>query len=248
VANLISSLPALTIANCITGGNAAACALFHRDPGTGGIFGNAGFINGINQNTGYLKTTGVDYAANYRTNFSDWGMGDWGGLSFNLVGTWTKTYVTQPITGGGTFDCAGLYGVVCSSNANLGPTPKWRSKLRVTWTTPWPLTISADWRYVSSVKFDVNSTNPFLADPLGRKDIPDAQIPAYNWFDLSATWKVRDTVTLRAGVNNVFDKDPPILDSNAFAASGPPAGNGNTYPGTYDSLGRMIFVGITADF
>jgi len=248
VANLISSLPALTIANCIGQGNAAACALFHRDPSTGGLFGNQGFVNATNINTGYLQTSGVDYAANYRTNFSDWGMGDWGGLSFNFVGTWTKEYVTQPITGGGTFDCAGLYGVVCSSNANLGPTPKWRNKLRVTWNTPWPVTISADWRYVSSVKFDVNSTNPFLADPLGRTDVPDAKISAYNWFDLSGTWKVRDTVTLRAGINNIFDKDPPILDSNAFAASGPPAGNGNTYPGTYDALGRTVFVGLTADF
>jgi len=249
VANLISSLPALTIVNCIGQHLPAACALFHRDPATGGLFGNTGFINATNINTGYLQTAGVDYAANWRTNFSDWGMGEWGGLGFNLVGTWTEKYVTQPVTGGGTFDCAGLYGVVCSSNANLGPTPKWRSKLRVTWTTPWPaLTLSADWRYISSVKFDVNSKNPFLADPLGRKDIPDATIPAANYFDLSGTWKVRDTITFRAGVSNIFDKDPPILDSNAFAASGPPAGNGNTYPGTYDALGRTVFVGVTADF
>jgi len=172
-------------------------------------------------------------------------MGDWGGLAFNLVGTWTKSYVTQPITGGGTFDCAGLYGVVCSSNANLGPTPKWRSKLRVTWTTPWPVTISADWRYVSSVKFDVNSTNPFLADPLGRHDIPDATIPAYNWFDLSATWKVRDTVTLRAGVNNVFDKDPPLTSTAYFSSA---LENGNTFPGVYDALGRFLFANVTIQF
>jgi iron complex outermembrane receptor protein len=248
VANLISSLPALTIVNCIGQHTAAACALFHRDPATGGLFGNQGFINATNINTGYLKTSGVDVAANYRANLSDWGMGDHGGLSFSLNGTWTKEYITQPVTGGGTFDCAGLYGVVCSSNANLGPTPKWRHKLRVTWTTPWPVTISADWRYISKVRFDVNSTNPFLADPLGRTDIPDATIPAAHYFDLSGTWKVRDTMTLRFGVNNILDRDPKILDSNAFAASGPPAGNGNTYPGTYDALGRTVFVGITADF
>jgi iron complex outermembrane receptor protein len=248
VANLISSLPALTIVNCIGQHTAAACALFHRDPTTGGLFGNTGYINAININTGYLKTSGVDVAANYRSNFSDWGMGDWGGLAFSLNGTWTKDYITQPVTGGGTFDCAGLYGVVCSSNANLGPTPKWRHKLRVTWTTPWPVTLSADWRYISQVKFDVNSKNPFLADPLGRTDIPDANIPAAHYFDVSGTWKVRDTMTVRFGINNILDRDPKILDSNAFAASGPPAGNGNTYPGTYDALGRTVFVGITADF
>jgi len=248
VANLISSLPALTITDCLTLGDPAACSSFHRDPTTGAIFGNTGYINAVNVNTGYLQTAGVDYAANYRTNFSDWGLGEWGGLSFNLIGTWTQEYITQPVTGGGTFDCAGLYGVVCSTNANLGPTPKWRSKFRVTWNTPWPVTISVDWRYLSSVKFDANQSNPFLADPFGRVDTVDGKIPAYNYFDLSGTWKVRDTVTFRAGVTNIFDKDPPILDSNSFPASGPPAGNGNTYPGTYDSLGRMVFVGVTADF
>ncbi|HEV2531126.1 TonB-dependent receptor domain-containing protein [Phenylobacterium sp.] len=246
VANLISSLPALTVIDCLRNGNPAACAQFHRDPASGGIIGGPGFVTALNINTGYLKTSGVDVAANYRTNFSDWGMGEWGGLGFSMVGTYTNNYITQPATGGGTFDCAGLFGVVCSSNANLSPMPKWKHKLRVTWNTPWPVTVSLDWRYLSSVKFDLNESNVFLKGAV--RDIPDAKIPAFNYIDLSGTWKVRDTVTLRAGVNNVFDKDPPVLDSDAFPASGPPAGNGNTYPGTYDALGRTVFVGITADF
>lgn len=41
---------------------------------------------------------------------------------------------------------------------------------------------------------------------------------------------------------------PPFLDSNSFPASGPPFGNANGYPGTYDTLGRTIFVGLSADF
>ncbi|MDB5467421.1 MAG: TonB-dependent receptor [Phenylobacterium sp.] len=248
VANLISSLPALTVTDCIANSNPTACALFHRDPTTGAIFGNQGYVVATNVNTGYLQTSGIDVNANYRTSFSDLGLGDWGSLALNLVGTYTKEYVTQPTTGGGTFDCAGLFGVVCSSNAQGGPIPKWRHKFRVTWTTPWPVTVSLDWRYIGKVKFDVNQSNVFLADPFGRTDVPDAQIKSYNYIDLSGTWKVRDAITLRAGVNNVFDKDPPFLDSNNFPASGPPFGNGNTYPGTYDALGRTLFVGLTADF
>lgn len=248
VSNLISSLPALTINDCIVNSNPAACGQFHRDPATGAIFGNTGYIVATNINTGYLQTSGVDMQANYRAQLSDWGLGEYGGLSFNFVGTYTNEYITQPTTGGGTFDCAGLYGVVCSSNAQGGPIPKWRHKLRVTWTTPWPVTLSASWRYIGGVDFDVNEKNTFLADPFGRTDVPDAHIKAYSYLDLSGTWKVRDAISLRAGVNNVFDKDPPFLDSNNFPASGPPFGNGNTYPGTYDSLGRTIFFGLTADF
>jgi len=248
VENLISSLPQLTIIDCVLNGNAAACSKFNRDPATGALFGNAGFVDATNVNTGYLQTSGVDVNANYRTEFADWGMGEWGGLGFNFVGTWTREYITQPTTGGGTFDCVGLYGPVCSANAQGGPIPEWRHKLRVTWTTPWPLTLSASWRYISSVNFDANQTNVFLADPLGRTNTVDDEIESYNYLDLSGTWKLRDTMTLRFGVNNVLDKDPPFLDSNNFPASGPPFGNGNTYPGTYDALGRTVFVGLTADF
>jgi iron complex outermembrane receptor protein len=255
IANLISSLPNLTVVDCVLNGNAAACSRFHRDPTSGAIFGAAGYVDATNANTGYLRTSGVDVNANYRTKFSDWGMGEWGGLSFNLVGTYTNKYEVQPATGGGTFDCAGLYGPVCSaigtgaaSPASTGPIPKWRHKFRVTWTTPWPVTVSLDWRHVGSVKMDANQSNLFLADPLGRRDVLDAKIKSFDYLDISGTWAVRDAITLRAGVNNVFDKDPPILDANNFPAAGPPYGNGNTYPGTYDALGRTLFVGLTADF
>ncbi|MDB5423675.1 MAG: TonB-dependent receptor [Phenylobacterium sp.] len=248
VANLVSSLGAFSITDCISNGNAASCALFHRDPTTGGIFGNQGFVIATNINTGYLKTSGLDVNANYRTDLSDLGMGEMGSLAFNFVGTYTEKYITQTVTGGSTYDCAGLYGVICSAAAQGGPIPKWRHKFRVTWTTPWPVTLSADWRYIGATKFDANSSDPALKDPFGRTDTVDARIKAYSYFDLSGTWKVRDAITFRAGVNNILDKDPPFLDSNAFPASGPPFGNGNTYPGTYDALGRTLFVGLTADF
>ena len=94
-------------------------------------------------------------------------------------------------------------------------------------------------------KHDPN--NPVLHNPLAP-DVDDASIPAFNYLDLSAEWRIRDHMVLHAGVNNVFDKDPPIVDSNSFGISAPPFGNGNTYPQVYDSLGRTIFIGITADF
>ena len=47
------------------------------------------------------------------------------------------------------------------------------------------------------------------------------------------------------GVNNVLDKDPPILPSTSLPA---PFFNGNTYPQVYDTLGRYIFMNLKADF
>lgn len=48
---------------------------------------------------------------------------------------------------------------------------------------------------------------------------------------------------LRAGVNNLFDVDPPVVGADYQSGV---AANGNTYAGVYDTLGRWLFVGLTA--
>ncbi len=128
---------------------------------------------------------------------------------------------------------------------------------RITWNSKWNFSVSAAWRYISSVKLDLNESNPLLAGKNVIGEVygifPDlvakeAKVPAANYFDLSGTWTVKDGVTFRFGVNNLFDRDPPVIDSTNLAPASPPFGNGNTFPGVYDSLGRTIFVGLTADF
>jgi outer membrane receptor protein involved in Fe transport len=119
--------------------------------------------------------------------------------------------------------------------------------LRVTWTSPWDFSVSANWRHLGGVKFDGNTSNTNLNDG-APFDVPDNKIGAFDYFDLSANWTVTEGLELRAGVDNIFDKNPPTLDSNTLAISGPPFGNGNTYPGVYDSLGRTVFVGGTYKF
>jgi iron complex outermembrane recepter protein len=59
-----------------------------------------------------------------------------------------------------------------------------------------------------------------------------------NYFDISASWDVNDSINLYGGINNLFSKDPPIVGSAASYA--------NTYPATYDSFGRVTFIGIKA--
>jgi iron complex outermembrane recepter protein len=49
---------------------------------------------------------------------------------------------------------------------------------------------------------------------------------------------------LRAGVNNLLDKDPPLVPSGDITAN---AGASNSW-GAYDLLGRQLFVAFTAKF
>ena len=74
----------------------------------------------------------------------------------------------------------------------------------------------------------------------GAYDFYNAKIPAYNYIDLEATWNVNKVLQLRAGANNVLDKDPPLIDSNLVAG-----GAANTYS-VYDIFGRTLFVAFTA--
>ena len=62
-----------------------------------------------------------------------------------------------------------------------------------------------------------------------------------NYFDLSATWAISNSLMLRAGIRNLFDRDPPLTDYAVAPASDD---SGNTFPNTYDVLGRQFFLGL----
>ncbi|MFM2021221.1 MAG: hypothetical protein RJB02_929, partial [Pseudomonadota bacterium] len=67
---------------------------------------------------------------------------------------------------------------------------------------------------------------------------------AENYFDLLFSVPLKDTIGFRLGVNNILDNDPPLISQSSLGGFG----NGNTFPGSYDHLGRYLFVGLTADF
>jgi iron complex outermembrane recepter protein len=251
VENTIGSLnPDIVIDNCAISGLASLCSLVSRAPGTGSLFIGGGFVQGQNINIGFVKTSGIDVDANYRLPLTNWGMDGIGGLAISFQGTWLEKIVTDPGTPAldedgnivaTSYDCAGLFG-----NANFcgTPNPKWRHRARLSWTTPVEgLGVSVAWRYFSAVKYSKSSSNPYLSGVVFPEE---AELGGQSYFDLSASWRLRDSYTVRFGVNNVFDKEPPLVGSTAGGTD--VRYNGNTYPGVYDALGRYVFMGITADF
>jgi outer membrane receptor protein involved in Fe transport len=189
-------------------------------------------------------TKGIDIKGDYRVPLPALGS-----LAFSLQGTKLIALNTQPLTGGPSYNCKGLFGVVCGAS-----NPGWRHVLNTTWSTPWDaLDITLRWRYLGSATSELASGNPQLSG----KSFPLTQrIPAYNYLDLSAMFQVYKGIRLQLGVNNITDKDPPIINSagGGYASNCPtltPNGsscNGNTFPGTYDALGRFIFAHLTAQF
>lgn len=221
--------PTVTLQQCLDTGNPFFCSKIKRDEfGTLWTTGS-GYIEATNFNVAKYSTSGIDFGADYRMKLA--GMGQ---LDFTLNGTLLRKLENEPITGLGTYDCAGLFGASCGT-----PSPKWRHKLRTTWTTPWNLGLSATWRYFGAVKNELGSDNPFLS---GDVQNVNAKFKAYNYFDIAASYNISKNLTARLAINNLFDKDPPISDAGA------PFGNGNTYPVVYDALGRRFSINLSASF
>ena len=60
-----------------------------------------------------------------------------------------------------------------------------------------------------------------------------------NYIDLSVTFDIGEKAEVYAGVNNVFDEDPPIIVGLG--------GYGNTFPATYDYAGMTVFMGVNVN-
>jgi outer membrane receptor protein involved in Fe transport len=234
VKDAISTLdPTTTLQQCLDNGNPTVCSLIHRDARGSLWLGNAN-IEATNKNLSQLKTEGIDFGVDYRFNLQGNGRVD-----LTLLGTALLKFETEEAPGFGSYDCAGYYGTTCGS-----PAPKWRHKIRTTWTTPWDLGLSLTWRYFGAVDYEITSDNPLLTGTAAARTNAAAQasFSAQNYFDLAGSYQVNKNVTVRMAINNLFDKDPPI------GSVGAPFGNGNTYPGVYDALGRRIALNLTATF
>ena len=215
-----------------------ACALVVRNPAGSLWLTSDGYVIDLQTNVGGVQTRGLEFNGNYSRE-----IGGLGTVSLNFIGTRLEKYeVDNGLTA--LYNCAGYYGTTCG-----GPLPKWRHKLRATVSTKMGIGFSAQWRYFGAVEVDFANPSTSLA---GNRYDFGAKIPSQSYFDLSINANVGNSISWRLGVNNLFDRDPPLVTSGsgAFGASAC-AGvtcNGNTYPGTYDSLGRFIYTGITLEF
>lgn len=216
--------PVVTLARCYENNDAAACGRIVRsDIGT--LWTTGGYIEAFNTNIGGLETSGVDVNVNYSVDLERFNLSEYGSLGFNFIGSWLDKLETDPGEQVPPYDCAGFFSDECGTPKN-----EWRHRARMTWQTPWSSDISLTWRYYGEV------------DNVGGTDRLDGTFDAQNYLDLAGNWQVRENLRLRAGINNILDRDPPLSYSVGTT------GNNNTYPQTYDAMGRYFFVGLTADF
>jgi iron complex outermembrane recepter protein len=239
VKDVIGTIPlGVILQRCLATGASEFCSQIRRAP-NGILFGTSigagGYINGANVNIGAKKFEGIDFQATYNVPLEDFGWDSIGRISVAFYGSYLIKASTKPLPGDPSYDCAGLFGTQCET-----VNPRWRQSLRVSWATPWDLTLSANWRYIGGSKLDADTNEPTIG--AGTVNPFNHTLPQRSYVDLAALWHISDQYSLRAGVNNVLDQDPPLVN-NRISGTGSP----NTYP-TYDLLGRKFFMGFTANF
>lgn len=207
------------------------CQIFAgtRSPGTGEIGREVAPVL-VSDNLARLETSGVDFQVdyNYPLPFRLFG-GDQSRLAFFFLGTWLDKYRSTAVA-----DFPERTTIGEGSIAG-NPLPEWRHTARFTYSDG-PGLISLRWRYFGKVEDPrINNTFELLERvPQDPALFPNATIGSVNYFDLSFGANVTDTLNLTIGVNNLFDKKPEVLGDVQEQA--------NTYPGTYDVLGRDYFI------
>jgi outer membrane receptor protein involved in Fe transport len=224
----------VTIDECVaSAGTSELCDLIVREvvgtprprtPGT--VFQ----VDSFPVNAANIETRGIDVGARYRTN-----IGADSRLDFSAQYTYLDKLTLQPLEGlpvennRGQLDGDGRLGAGFKHKANASAT-----------FTKGPF--SFNWRtvYLSNIK---DTLGPDEDSPLGDET---NSIDDYLYHDVQARFAVGDQRRLEfyVGVDNLFDKKPPVINQNgASNITGT-----ETAADTYDPFGRAFYAGFSAKF
>lgn len=195
--------------------NNVYCKLIQREPTTG----DRATVTALYSNLGTLTTQGIDLQINW---LHDLGPGQIS-ASTNINYLSQFEYQTGPtsprVDAKGTLDQNGQFTYQTLTNLAYHISG---------------LTVGVNWRHLPSVR---NAAAAQLPTTTIQPTVH------YDDFDLfsSYTW---DRYSIRFGINNLLDKNPPVVGANP----GTTTASNTTNPGFYDVLGRRYFVGLKASF
>ena len=217
-----------------------ACAPFRNRRDATGAFTRLNPPTQGGANIAEIAVSGIDLEASYDTSLPFSLFTDSGEQRVNLsfLGTWTESSTFRPITGDDEFfECAGFFAGNCGE-----PTPEFKWVSRASFIDG-PVTTSVRWRHLGSVD--------------GEGIDSDESIDAYDLIDLTFSFEATEALIFTIGVNNLFDTlpDAPVFGPNGALTNNPnnllqgfAQEQANTYPSTYDVLGRDYFASVRLKF
>ena len=235
-----------------------ACLAISRNPVTGGLDGDPATTRGLLaaiSNLGTVQTDGIDLAINYRTPLTQ-------GVKLALAfqGNWTNSSTFQAAPGLINRECIGYYSVNCGGAASAAAggsgsiQPEFTWNTRATFTFVDNIDLSVLWRHIDGVRQEPDDiingngaafTGSLTGGALAGRQADFTRIPSYDYIDLSTRIGIAENFDLTVTVQNLFDKQPPLVGSTVGSTS---FNSGNTYPSTYDALGRRFAIGANLHF
>lgn len=144
-------------------------------------------------------------------------------LSLSASRALERTDISDPENPDDAWDYVGLFG-----------TPKWKGSLRAGWSNE-KVDLSWTVRGFSRMRAGRNYTE-------ANTERPWAGSTFYN--DMYASYAITPTLSLQAGMNNVFDRSPPRTPGAEAGGAGFNQAIAGYQAGLYDVLGRTYYVGV----
>ncbi|MEI6549889.1 MAG: TonB-dependent receptor [Betaproteobacteria bacterium] len=210
----------------------ASCAMVYRNTLNGTLNGvdSKGVFTG-QSNQGKLWISGYDLNLGYSVSMKDLGFApNLGKLDVNFNYNTVGDNAFQPTATSLRRDCKGFYSNACGV-ANFAN----KFNQRTVWSFG-DYKLGYNLRHMSSLQVEPGS---------GTWVEAYSKVPSYNYVDLSGSWNYSKMLRLNMSVNNAFNKQPPLVGNTIATTS---TNGGNTFPSTYDAIGRFITIGANLKF
>ncbi|MXP25263.1 TonB-dependent receptor [Altererythrobacter indicus] len=207
---------------------------------------NSTFCSGVGRNTdgglgnvittflnnGRFKTSGIDVQLDWAIDAGP------GTLTLNSVFNYLLEMKSSELPNLPLVDYAGTLGP--NDNGLNGGAYEWKLFSTFGYSVG-PANVSLQWQHLPSVDDITAASNP---------NTTIAGAPSYDLFNLNAGYAFTEKASLRVGVDNLFNKAPPLTQVNSSTAGG--NYSGGTYTpnnvGYYDLIGRRFYVGANFKF
>ena len=186
------------------------CQLITRDTA-----GNVTSVNSTFLNLATLKTSGIDLQLNHSVDIGN------GTLRTNTFIGYLNSYDVKNFPGEDFVDEVGTVNGVANRSANNGFHPEMKFTVSPTYEIG-DVSLGLRWRYTSAV------------DDLTGSSV---DIDAYSLFDMTASYRLSDELTIKGTISNLADKNPPEY-----------GGEDLTRAGDYDVIGRFFSIGVSGSF
>ncbi len=198
------------------------CRQFARNPTNGDI----ALGREVLSNLASYSTDGVDAQVDWNAPLRELGFSPLAGrITLQAYLSYLKSLNVAELAGGPNVNFAGTL-VQTSATPDLAH-PRWKANTSIGYALD-SVWAALHWRFIGAMADWVPSAGP---------GAPGRGVPAYHYFDLDAHWQLTDHVQVTAGMTNLFDQGPPIVQGAPLY----------TDAATYDPMGRTYYVGFKAD-